>query len=223
VLELRKGYDELAAKLIDPRKLKSRGETREDISKLEKESEDLEQESSDFESVWLGRREAFDRVVGEGRTLVKVIKGIKDEPEPEKDDAMDEGEDGVGTKGERSRMGTPQPGDGTPMPGERAPMVGGSTPLPGDLGSQTPLGESGEGEERAVNKFLDVEGMGSGTGASSQLGSPALQPEDGQGDVEMGEEQVQLETSDEAREEIEMEMVAETEEVATPAENMDES
>jgi hypothetical protein len=70
---------------------------------------------------------------------------------------------------------------------------------------------------------LDVEGMGSGTGASSQVGSPALQPEDGQGDVEMGEEQVQLETGDEAREEVEMETVVETEEVATPAENMDES
>jgi hypothetical protein len=214
VLELRKGYDTLAAKLIDPRQLKSRAETREDISKLEKEIEDLEQESVDIEGVWVGRREAFERVVAEGQTLVKVIKGIKDEPEPEKEDAMDEGEDGLGTKGERSRMGTPLP-EGTPLPGA-------DTPLPGELREQTPVGEGVASPERPANKFLDVEG--NGTGASSRVGSPAVLATDLQGDVEMVEEQVQLEEAEvDAKEVMEMETVDETEQVATPAENMDES
>lgn len=229
VLDLRKGYDELANTLIQSKKLKSRPETREDITKLEKEIEDLEQESADFEGIWVGRREAFDKVVAEGQSLIKVIKGIKDEPEPEKDETMEDGEDGPGTKGERSRMGTPRPDGSTPMPGESTPLPGGSTPVPG-FGEQTPLPEGGASPERAVNKFLDVEG--SGTGTSSQVGSPMIRPEEGQTDVEMDGEQTQLDESGqegkvETQEGMEMETAegseSESEQAATPAEDMDES
>ena len=216
-LELRKGYDELAAKLIDPRKLKSRHETQEESSRLEKEILELESESADFENVWAGRKEGFERVVEEGKNLVKIIKGIKDEPEVERDDAMDEG-DG---KGERSRMGTPGPGDATPLPGQSTPMVGGSTPLPGDLGGQTPMVEGEELKERPTNRFLDVEGIV--TGDNSRSGSPAIPPSDGQGDVEMVMEQLE-EVEPSAKEVMETETVEDpTESVATPAENMDES
>ena len=166
--------------------------------------EDLQQESADFGGVWQGRREAFERVVVEGRSLVNVIKGIKDEPEPEKDEAMDEGEDGPGTKGERSRMGTPMP-EGTPLAGESTPVPGGGTPIPADvLGARTPMEES---EERPTNKFLDVEGLDTRAN-SSRNGSPALVPSEGQGEVEMGEEQAldEPEAGDEAREIMDMEM-----------------
>ena len=78
VLELRKGYDELAAKLIDPRKLKPRAETREDLVRLEKELEDLEQEGQECEALWVGRREAFERVVGEGEAMMRFVKGVSD-------------------------------------------------------------------------------------------------------------------------------------------------
>ena len=213
--KLRKGYDKLASELIDPKKLPSRPETKEDIARLEKEIEDLQQESAEFEGVWQGRREAFERVAVEGRGLVNVIKGIKDEPEAEKDEVMDEGEDGPGTKGERSRMGTPIP-EGTPLPGENTPLPGGSTPIPGELRFPTPVEE---GEERLpTNKFLDVEGLDMRAN-SSRNGSPALQPSEGQADVEMGDEKAldDPEAEDEVKEMMEMEVI-------TPAEgDMDES
>ena len=210
MLELRKGYDALAAQLLGSGRLKSRAETREETGRLEKEIEDLEGEGVEVEGLWGGRWEAFERVVVEGRGLVNVIKGVKDEPE--KEDVMEEGEEGVGTKGERSRMGTPLLGESTPLPG-------GSTPLPGEMGEQTPGGEGVASPERAANKFLDVEG--DGTRASSRVGSPAIEV---QGDVEMAEEQTQLEEVEvDAKEVMEMETVDETEQVATPAENMDES
>ena len=218
MLELRKGYDSLAARLIDPQTLKSRAETREESRELEKESEELEQESVDTDALWVGRREAFERVVLEGQSLIKVVRGIKDEVEVEKEDVM---EDREGTKGERSRMGTPQP-EGTPLPGHSTPMPGGSTPLPGETREQTPVGEGVGSPERATNKFLDVEG--NGTGVSSRVGSPAMQATEMQGDVEMGEEQARLEEVDaDPKEVMEMETVEEIEQVATPAENMDES
>ena len=179
LLKLRKGYDELATKLIDPKKnLKTRAETREEIGKLEKEIEDLEQESADFEGVWAGRKDAFERVVGEGQAMVRLIKGIKDEPEVEKEDEhMAEAEEGE--KGERSRMGTPAPEGSTPMP---VAASGGETPL-------RPEGELGEGgaTPRPTNKFLEVEDA---TRVSSRAESPAVQPD---ADIEMGEDTAELE------------------------------
>lgn len=178
VLEQRKGYDKLATKLI-PANLKSRAETRAEIEKLEKEIEDLRQETSEFDGIWAGRREAFNRVVAEGQNAIKVIKGIKDEPEPDKDEQMEEGDDGEKDgKEDRSRMGTPAPGEATPLPG-------GSTPMPG---GETPMLESGEiggtSSPRPTNKFLDVEDA---TRSNSRVGSPRVGANDPAGDVEMGE------------------------------------
>ena len=166
MLELRKGYDDLASKL----KLvgsEKRSETREESEKLQKEIEDLEQEGADYGGIWLSRREAFDRVVGEGEAMVRLIKGVKDDGNGEKEeespqDRMDE--DG---KEDRSRVGTPVPGSGTPMP----MLAGGATPLP----------ESGE--IRPANRFLDVEDAA--TRVSSRAESPLAQPGQADVDVEM--------------------------------------
>jgi hypothetical protein len=187
VLELRKGYDALASKILEDKKLKSRDECRADITTLEKEIEELEQEGVDVEGLWSGRREAFERIVHEGEVMRRVITGIK-EPEQgeedgqgDEDDAMDE--EGDGEKDEGSRMGTPGLDDGrTPRheSGGRTPMPEGSTPLPGGV---TPMHEGmDEGEDRPRNKFLDVEG---GTQLSSRAASPGTQG--GETDVEMGD------------------------------------
>jgi len=193
VLELRKGYDALASRILEDKKLKSRDECRTDITSLEKEIEELEQEGVEVESLWSGRREAFERIVHEGEVMRRVIKGIKEPEQGEGDDgqgedgdAMDEGDgDGDGEKDDRSRMGTPGLDDGrTPRheSGGRTPMPEGSTPLPGGA---TPMHEGmEEGEDRPRNKFLDVEG---GTQLSSRAASPGTQGGDSATDVEMGE------------------------------------
>lgn len=185
VLELRKGYDTLASRILEDKKLKPRDDCRADIATLEKEIEELEQEGVEVEGLWDGRKEQFERVVHEGEVMRRVIKGIK-EPEADEraeDDVMD---DGDGEKDDRSRMGTPGIEDGrTPRheSGGRTPMPEGSTPLPGGA---TPIHEGiEESEERPKNKFLDVEG---GTISSSRTASPGMQSPDVSVDVEMGED-----------------------------------
>ena len=184
VLELRKGYDALAAKILEDKKLKSRDECRGDIAGLEKEIEELEQEGVEIEGLWVGRREQFERIVMEGEVMRRVVKGIKDpEDEEGEEDAMEEGD---GEKEDRSRMGTPGLDDGrTPRheSGGRTPMPEGSTPLPGGA---TPMHEGMEddGEERPRNKFLEVEG---GTQRSSRAASPGTPSADSPADVEMGD------------------------------------
>lgn len=193
VLDLRKGYDRLAAKLINPDKLKPRDQTKDDIAKTEKEIEDLQQENADFEGTWITRREAFDRVVNEGQAMIRVIKGIK-EPEEEKDDPLD----GSGEEGAKdtSRVGTPAPDS--------------STPTHNGLGGRTPLPESGDaGDLRPMNKFLDVEDA---TRASSRIGSPSVRAIDpSQDDVEMTEESLEPQPKDSRG------MEATVDQVITPA------
>ncbi|KAF2487028.1 Tho complex subunit 7-domain-containing protein [Neohortaea acidophila] len=233
MLELRKGYDELAAKLITP-KLKARAETTEDIVKLEKEIEDLQQESADYDGTWVGRREAFDRVVAEGQAMMRVIKGIKDEPEPEteKDETMDDGEEGAATaKGGRSRLGTPGPdiGGRTPMQGTdlggRTPMpgsaeLGGGTPMRGD---ETPFPETGDGTPRPSNKMLDVDEE---LRSSSLAGSPMLQAQEGDVDMEETPAAISTMAEDAQAEEEQVDGTASAaatseQAVATPAEEME--
>ncbi|KAK1082518.1 hypothetical protein LTR33_003870 [Friedmanniomyces endolithicus] len=179
VLELRKGYDELAAKILDDKKVKSREECMQEITTLEKEIEELEQEGADCDTTWVGRREQFERVVKEGEVMVRLIKGLKDEVEPEQmegeDDqhTMEEGDDA--TRGESSRLGTPVPEGRTPMrvdDGGQTPMV--SSPETGD---GTPA--------RPINRFLEVDDAV--TRASSRAASPVLQAVDPTADVEMAE------------------------------------
>ncbi|KAK1062236.1 hypothetical protein LTR12_017309 [Friedmanniomyces endolithicus] len=179
VLELRKGYDELAAKISDDKKIKSREECTQEITALEKEIEELERESAEYETTWVGRREQFDRVVKEGEAMVRLIKGLKDEVEPEQMEGeedqhtMDEGDDA--TRGESSRLGTPVPEGRTPMrvdDGGQTPMISSA-----EIGDGTPV--------RPINRFLEVDDAV--TRGSSRAASPVLQAVDPTADVEMAE------------------------------------
>lgn len=173
VLEQRKGYDVEAAKILDNKKLKSRDETRADIDKLEKEIEDLQRESAEYEETWVSRREQFDNVVREGDAMIRLIKGIKDEPEPDsgKDEQMDDVEDE--TKAAGSRQETPAPDGRSPRPAE----TGDATPLPEGE-------EAGSGTPRLTNKLLDIDDT---TRTTSRVSSPLVQPTPGQDDVDMTE------------------------------------
>lgn len=197
VLERRKGYDDLAGKILDDKKLRSRDDCKTEIEKLEKELEDLQQESVEYETTWVGRREQFDKVVAEGEAMRRLIKGIKDDPEAEKEDEdMEDGEDGA--RGESSRMGTPAPG-ATPMHG------GGETPMlaSGDGGGSTPA--------RPSNRFLEVDDA---TRGSSRAASPSRQTAELSVDVEMMEHEGPPKDS--------KGMEATAQQVAEPAEGMTE-
>ncbi|KAH9845854.1 Tho complex subunit 7 [Teratosphaeria destructans] len=120
VLQLRKGYDELAGKILDDKKLKSRDDCQKDIETLEREIADLQQESAEYENTWQLRREQFDRIVVEGENMVKVIKGIKDDVDEEGGEEC--------AKGESSFAGTPANGGRTPLLVESARTPWGWTP-----------------------------------------------------------------------------------------------
>ena len=126
----------------------------------------------------------------------RLIKGIKDEPEGEKEDEDMEGEDG--TRGESSRMGTPAPG-ATPMHGE------GETPFPAsqDVGGST--------QDRPANQSFETNDA---TRISSRAGSPPKQTAEASVDVEMLEQEGPPKDS--------KGMEATAQQVAEPAEGMTE-
>ncbi|EME42506.1 hypothetical protein DOTSEDRAFT_73374 [Dothistroma septosporum NZE10] len=170
VLEQRKGYDKEAAKILNDKTLKSRDETKADIEKLEKEIEDLQHESAQYEETWVTRREHFDSIVREGVNMIKLIKGIKDEPE--KDETMDDADDDA--KADASRMGTPAPEGRSPQPtdtGDRTPAVGSGA-------------DAGDGTPHPTNRFLDVDNA---TRSNSRVSSPSMQATQTQDDVDMGD------------------------------------
>lgn len=166
VLERRKGYDQLAAKILDDRKVKSRDEAQAAIEGLEKEIEGLQAESADYEVTWLSRREQFDSIAREGDAMIRLIKGIKDDPEVEKDE--DEMEDVEGGEDESKAE---SPADGR-------------SPRPVEGGDATPQAEHGEtgGATPPRNKFLEVEDT---TRGSSRVSSPLSQPVQMPDDVDM--------------------------------------
>lgn len=147
-LALRKEYDSLAEKITNNRMLKPREEQRANLEKLNAEIADLEHEGQEYEQTWVERREQFDKIMAEGKQMLRIIRGEKDDPE--KDENMEDGEereDGEGTK-ENSRTGTPRPETGGedddlshPKPSSRQ-GTGANTPNAG-ASSQTPdLGDT---------------------------------------------------------------------------------
>lgn len=167
VLERRKGYDLLAAKILDDRKVKSRDDARAAIEGLEKDIEGLQAESADYEGTWASRREQFDCITREGDAMIRLIKGIKDEPEVDKDEDrmedVDAGEDGI-------KMDSP--------------AADGRSPRPQDACEAMPSAEGGEmgGATPPRNKFLDVDDA---TRGSSRVSSPLSQPVQMPDDVDM--------------------------------------
>jgi hypothetical protein len=170
ILQLRKGYDEIAGRILDDQKLKSRDETRTEIEKLEGEIEDLQQESAEFEGTWASRREQFDKLTAESQAMLRLIKGIKDDPEDaDKDEDMEDEEGDEGSKAHASRADSEGPDRRTPRSGEQ--------------GDSTPIPEHDEAEESApINRFLEVDDS---TRAGSRVASPLSKAADIEDDVDM--------------------------------------
>lgn len=206
ILEQRRGYDEEASKILNDKKLKSREETRADIDKLEKEIEDLQHESAEYETTWVSRKEHFDNIVREGEAMIRQIKGIKDEPEPEpeKDENMDDAEDGI--KAETGR--------------EESLGPDGRSPQPADTGDATPMRDADEAEggtPRPTNKFLEVD---DGTRSASRASSPLQKPVQMQDDVDMAESVIEANEENQETSKVEsMETTTEDapQQISTPA------
>jgi len=113
-LALRKEYDALASKITTNRMLKPRDEQQQNLEKLRAEIADLEQEGRDYAQTWHERKDHFDRVMGEARQMLRVIRGEKDESD--KGEAMEDAEDhdGAASKGENTPRA--EAGGATPLP-----------------------------------------------------------------------------------------------------------
>ncbi|KAG9657143.1 hypothetical protein KCU98_g4801, partial [Aureobasidium melanogenum] len=190
-LTLRKEYDVLAEKITNNRMLKPREEQRANLEKLNAEIADLEHEGQEYEQTWIERREQFDNIMAAGKQMLRVIRGEKDEPE--KDEAMEDGEereDGEATK-ENSRMGTP----GLEIGGEdddantkrsRGPSqgTGANTPAAGGE-SQTP--DAGDTVPAPAEKPMDTDMMEAGETPQPAPVSELEEGEAAEDSVEEGE------------------------------------
>lgn len=152
-LALRKEYDALANKITSSRNLKPREEQHASIEKLNAEIADLEQEGQDYAQTWVERKEQFDKIMAEGRQMLRVIRGEKDESE--KEEAMEDVDD---------QEGSLSKGDNTP----RA-EVEGATPLP----SGQDEGSTPSEQAQRMNKDLGHEAM---LGVPSREASAAPTP-----------------------------------------------
>lgn len=165
-LALKKQYDDLAEAIYKDKALKARDVLEAENEKLRAEIEDLEQEGRDFGGLWRERKERFDKVVDEGKSLVRFIKGEKDE-EP------GEGEEQDGSpKGETSIAGTPRPDTGAATPMQLGDIEGAD-------GAQA-------AQQALTSRALGSDHLGSTVSGSA---SPTQSPKaDGQGkDTEMME------------------------------------
>ncbi|KAL1310922.1 hypothetical protein AAFC00_001147 [Neodothiora populina] len=149
-LALRKEYDALANKITSNRMLKPREEQHANLEKLNAEIADLEQEGHDYAQTWAERKEQFDKIMSEGRQMLRIIRGEKDESE--KEEGMEDADEAEGN----TDKDTPRPD------------MGGATPLPQD-------GETSSASTHAqrLNKEL---GLSATSGAPSVEVSAAPTP-----------------------------------------------
>lgn len=189
-LALRKEYDALATKITDKRMLKPREEQHANLEKLNAEIADLEQEGQDYVQTWIERKEQFDRIMAEGRQMLRVIRGEKDESE--KEEAMDDADDqeGAASKGEN----TPRPeGGATPLPpgqeGDDATLLGQAQRLNRELGHGASNAPSAQASA-APTPAKDTD-MGEAEAEATPQTAPASDLEEGEADdddsVEDGE------------------------------------
>lgn len=80
-LALRKTYDDLAAKILSNRMLRTREDQATNIAKLNEEIGDLQRESQDYMHTWSERRQQFTKIVDEGMTLRRLIRDETEEVE----------------------------------------------------------------------------------------------------------------------------------------------
>ncbi|KAF2157260.1 hypothetical protein K461DRAFT_219309 [Myriangium duriaei CBS 260.36] len=166
-LALKKEYDELAEAIFKDKALKSRDILTNENEKLQAEIEDLRQEGRDFNGLWRERKERYDRVVDGGKSLIRFIKGEKEEDDSAEEDEQIQDGEGAGMKGDSSNVGTPRPdmGGATPMH---------TTDLEGDDGAHAAQQALAQ---RAVGSSLRVPGVDVSRSASP---APSL-PTDGEG------------------------------------------
>lgn len=159
-LAQRKKYDELAERITNNRLLRPRDEQALSLRKLEEECRELEREKEAYAITWRERGEQFERIVGEGEQMRRLIRDEKEEVERkegmEGGDEEGEGEGGEGgSKGGQTPKGRSESGAATPMvEGGRTPGVGSEV---GD--------EAGDGEmngEKDVGVVEKDEGMNVG-------------------------------------------------------------
>lgn len=113
-LEVRKGYDALAAEITERKNpLKSREETHMAIERLQADNAALELESADYANTWGERREQFGKIVDEGMNMLRLIRDEKEEAERH-DDGLDGEEDAASPAAAASRGETPKPGEDGP-------------------------------------------------------------------------------------------------------------
>ena len=113
VLQVRKGYDELAMMITKKPQLRSRDDQHAALMKLNAEIAELEHEREEYSKTWTERREQFGRIVEEGMQMLRLIRDEKEEAERQEGmEDVDNGEDGEG-----SATGTPKAsaGGATPM------------------------------------------------------------------------------------------------------------
>lgn len=163
-LALRKEYDALANKITNNRMLKPREEQHANLEKLNAETADLEQEGRDYAQTWVERREQFDKIVGEGRQMLRIIRGEKDESE--KEEGMEDAED---------QEGAASKGENTPRP-----EMGGATPLPAQDGDAPTPGSQSQGGTKTL-------GVASGLPSLEVSAAPTPAKDTDMAEVEAGE------------------------------------
>jgi len=142
VLQVRKGYDELALMITKKPQLRSRDDQHAALMKLNAEIADLEHEREEYSKTWTERREQFGRIVEEGMQMLRLIRDEKEEAERlEGMEDVDNGEDGEG-----SATGTPKASAGGATPMHTSQDEAASVVAPAET-SVHPLAQHREAEE----------------------------------------------------------------------------
>ncbi|KAK8138490.1 hypothetical protein PG984_001870 [Apiospora sp. TS-2023a] len=208
-LAQRKSFDELADRITSNRMLRPRAEQAVNLDKLAEECDELQRESETYGVTWRERKEQFDKLVGEGVNLLRLIRDEKEEVErregmDEEDGDDDDASNNNNTTPGGGKQGGSQSGSGTPA----RHGDGNGTPRPGSSSGRTPrhdspgAGGGGAGGTDNLKPQPDAAGSFSRGGSlapSLRGNSPAVrggpgsshggkdgEPEEGE-DVEMGE------------------------------------
>ncbi|KAK8049689.1 hypothetical protein PG994_011419 [Apiospora phragmitis] len=198
-LAQRKSFDELADRITSNRMLRPRAEQAVNLDKLAEECDELQRESETYGVTWRERKEQFDKLVGEGVNLLRLIRDEKEEVERregmDEEDGDEDGDNNNSTPG-GGKQGGSQSGSGTPA----RHGDDNATPRPGSSSGRTPrqdspgAGGSGGGATDNLKPQPDVGGSFSRGGSlapslrgiARHHGGKDGEPEGGE-DVEMGE------------------------------------
>ena len=184
-LAVQKTYDELAEKITSNRLLRSREDQNANLTKLNAEIAELEQESRDYAQTWGERRAQFGRIIDEGMHLRRLIRDEKEEVERregmEEQDEGDEGDvvsrlSGAATPRHELEGATPlHPGSGSTADGHLTidghhHPGGGKSPL---HSSEHAHNTHENGVEIADDVDMAEDGEVSGDGEGDMVAAPA--------------------------------------------------